>query len=394
MERAKASRQPGEDDGDESRASRLSLAPQSILTPLSVVCRKPMHWLWPGRVPFGKLTVLDGDPGTGKSTISLDIAARLSRGLPMPGEDASTTGPRDVILVSVEDDAADTIKPRLDAAGADTDRIHSLTIRAGDAEYPPDLEGYLPHIEKAITEKHAGMLILDPISALLGPDVDMHKDQDVRSVLAPLKVVAERTDCAAFLIRHFNKNSGATALHKGGGSIAIAGAARSVLAAGKNPADESKRVLAVSKSNGAEVLDVGSLSYEIIPVTLPSSGGSAEVQTTKIEWLGRSEYTANDLVAVIPSNPEERSERQEAQAKIKELLSDGPMLTKELEKEAQAAGISRRTLERVRRDLRIKGGRKTRGQGPFYLWLPGCPPAWVSSPGTFGGVGGVDERDD
>jgi Bifunctional DNA primase/polymerase, N-terminal/AAA domain len=384
-----ATRTPGEDDDDPTPVAAAQ--PEGggreyvrhRLTRMDTVRRKPVRWLWRGRIPFGKITVLDGDPGHGKSTIALDVAARLTTGRQMP-EDNDRPEPADVVIVSVEDDAGDTVRPRLEAAGADLRRAHMLTIQFGKDELLPVLSKHLPQFEEAIRTSGARLLVLDTFAAVLGDGVDMHKDQDVRSVLAPLKVMAEKLDLAVLIIRHFNKSTGGSALHRGGGSIGIAGAARSVLAVGRDPKEVGQRVLVAVKSNLAEVHEVPSLSYRMDVVDLPEDEAGEAVQTTRIAWLGTSPLTADDMVAVaVPQSHEERSAVDEAKAVVLQVLAKGAVPAKELEKEAKAAGVTARTLERARADLRVRATKTRAG------WLAALP----DTPAVLGGLGGLEERE-
>jgi RecA-family ATPase len=162
-------------------------------TLLSEVEPEQVEWLWPGRLPLGKLAVLDGDPGLGKSVVTLDVAARLSVGLELP--DGQPCEPAGVVLLSAEDGLRDTIRPRLDAAGADSERIFALStvVEAKGGERMISLTKDLTVIERAIERVEAGLVVVDPLTAFLSEKTDSHKDQDVRRALAPLAALAERT---------------------------------------------------------------------------------------------------------------------------------------------------------------------------------------------------------
>ncbi len=208
---------------------------------LSDVKPERVSWLWPGRLPLGKLTVLDGDPGKGKSTLSLDLSARLTRGDIMP--DGSGGGfPAGVVILSGEDGLADTIVPRLIAAGADLSRVVALAScpdSEGDGEHPPVLPDDLPTIRAAIARVGAKLAIIDPLMAYLSDGTNSHKDQDIRRVLFRVAALAEETGAAVLVVRHLNKATGGVALYRGGGSIGIIGAARSGLLVAADPDDEN-----------------------------------------------------------------------------------------------------------------------------------------------------------
>ena len=182
---------------------------------LSDVEPEAVSWLWPGYLPRGKLVILDGDPGVAKSTVCLDLAARVSAGAPMP--DGTGGGrPADVLLLSAEDGLADTIRPRLGAAGADVTRVHALTEVAELREdgrltkRPASLPADLPEVERIIRESQVALVIVDLLMAYLAGAVDAHRDQDVRRVLHQLAGIADRHRCTVVVVRHLNKAGGHT----------------------------------------------------------------------------------------------------------------------------------------------------------------------------------------
>src|SRR5262249_29017529 len=172
--------------------------------PVSTIAPERVDWLWTHRIPFGKLTILDGDPGLGKTAFAFDLAARVSRGLPLPHDPqpppvapAPPCASSDVRLSNAEDRAADTIPPRLDAAGADLTRCHVFPL-----EHLPTLPTDLPILERAITLHHATLVIIDPLMAVLAPTVDAYNDQSVRPVLLPLGALPATTHSPILLIPH------------------------------------------------------------------------------------------------------------------------------------------------------------------------------------------------
>jgi RecA-family ATPase len=260
----------------------LSLSQGAHLTRTHTVKPVKPKWLWPGRLAFGKLAVLDGHPGQGKSTLTLDLAARLSTGRPFPGLEGRTE-PSGAILLNAEDSTEDTIVPRLIAAGADLERVAVLESMDGDR--PWSLPGDIPALEEAIWEVGAGLVVIDPLMAFLHGSHDSSKDHDVRRALHPLADMARRTSACVLVVRHIRK-SGGKAIHAGGGSVGIGGAARSVLLAAENPDVPGDSVLAVTKNN----LGPKGPSYGYRLVTDDRMGAG------KIEWLGRSGHTADSLL--------------------------------------------------------------------------------------------------
>ena len=182
-----------------------------LTTRLADVTPGHVSWLWPGRIPLGKITTLDGSPGLGKSTIALDLAARMSTGCPLPdGSNADLHGPVGVIVASAEDGASDTILPRVLAAGGDPKRIHLLR---GKWVIPKDV----PRLRDEILQLDVKLVILDPLASFLSPDQNMLQDQAMRNALGPLARIAEETGCAFVAVRHFTKTGGTTPLYRGGG---------------------------------------------------------------------------------------------------------------------------------------------------------------------------------
>jgi hypothetical protein len=194
-----------------------------------------VEWLWKGRIPLGKLTVIDGDPGTGKSAMVNDIVARISAGRAMPDNSPAEVG--GAVLLNAEDGLSDTVRPRLEAAGADLQRVLALATT-------PDKDGIerllslpedIPVLRRGVEQVGARLVVVDPLMAFLSGSVDSHRDQDVRRALAPLARLAEETGAAVVAVRHLTKTEGSNPLYRGGGSIGIVGAARSALLVAKAP---------------------------------------------------------------------------------------------------------------------------------------------------------------
>ena len=309
------------------------------LTRLSDVEPEAVEWLWPGRLPLGKISLLEGDPGLGKSTVGVDLAARVSRGLPLPG--GGLYGPAAVVLLSAEDGLADTVRPRLDAAGADARLVFSLSLVIEDAETLPTLDGDLPRIERAVVDAKARLLVVDPLMAFLGGEVNSYRDQDVRRALAPLAKMAERQHVAVLVVRHLTKGGGAASIYRGGGSIGIVGAARSALLVAKDPEDEARRIVASVKSNLAK--PPASLAYRIEE----ASNGAP-----RLLWEeGDAGITADELLAAQAPGPEEGRPRDLAVAFLARYLSGGPRPADEVIRDGESAGHSEKTLRRARATL-------------------------------------------
>ncbi len=314
-----------------------------------------VEWVWPGRIPLAKITVFDGDPGLGTSTVTLEITARVTIGAPMPDGSPGIMG--NVVVVSAEDGLADTIRPRLDAAGAVLRKVTALTaIQGSERQYPVTLPEHLPQIESAVLGTEAKLLVLDPLMAFLSPDVNTHRDHDVRRVLHALKEVAERTGAAILIVRHLNKSAGGSPIYRGGGSIGIIGAARSGLLVAKDPDNEELRVLASTKCNLAA--QPASLSYRLEP------GANGAV---RVAWLGSSSHTAQSILA-MPEGQGERDAVSQAAEVLGSILADGPLEAKEVRRQARQAGVSDRTIDRAKELVGVKASKEGFGKEGRWLW--------------------------
>lgn len=188
-----------------------------------------MSWLWQPRIPLAKLTVLDGDPGLGKSALTLDLAARISRASAMPDGSRGLPEPAGVLLLTAEDGLGDTVRPRLEAMGADLTRVRALKGVPGataDALTPIELPRDLSLVESEASACRAALIVFDPLSAHLGSEINPYRDQDVRRALLPLAQLAEQIGAAILVVRHLTKGFSSNPLYRGGGSIAFIGAAR------------------------------------------------------------------------------------------------------------------------------------------------------------------------
>jgi hypothetical protein len=304
----------------------------------------PVDWLWHNYIPRGAITLIDGDPGTGKSQLTIDFAARVSQGWTMPPEAGTVkVAPAGVLLLSAEDDPARTIRPRLDAAAAELNRIVIVDGVNGEKfGRPVILPEDLDLIRDTAKEINAALVVIDPLMAFLTGAVDSHKDSDVRRVLHELKRFAEETRAAVLVIRHLNKmTSVSAALYRGGGSIGIIGAARSGLVVGRHPDDpENKRVLAAVKCNLGP--KPPALAFSIEPVG----------NTSRVGWIGEVDLTADQVIQHgRPGRPPE--DIGEALALLQEQLAAGPKPAAEITAAATARGISERKLRRAKKELGV-----------------------------------------
>ncbi len=337
------------------------LAPghRSVLLRVADVEPENIRWLWRGRIALGKLSLLVGDPGLGKSFVTLDMAARLSTGSPWPDGAMAPRG--SVLILSAEDDPADTIRPRLDALDADPSRIHILqAVRDSSGsgavvERMPRLND-LPVLAEAIERVgDVKLLIIDPIAAYLGSDVDSHKNSDIRALLAPLAAIAGRYGIAIVGVSHLNKSQGG-AIYRTMGSLAFTAAARAVWCVTKDPQDEHRRLVLPIKNNIGP--DQGGLAYQI-----EDDRGQA-----RIVWERDPVHAnVNDILASTPVT-EDRTERGEAAEWLRGLLADGSLSAKDVERQAKQAGFSWATIRRAKDVLGIKPA-KTRFDGGWEWTL-------------------------
>ena len=287
----------------------------------------PVEWLWKPYLPFGKLSVLQGNPGEGKTYFAMHLAAACTNGKLLPNMERME--PFNVIYQTAEDGLGDTVKPRLIEAGADLDRV--LVIDDSDVQLTLSDE----RIEKAIVENNARLVIIDPIQAYLGADVDMNRANEVRPIFMRLGQVAQRTGCAILLIGHLNKAAGMQSLQRGLGSIDIAAAVRSVMFIGKPKHDPTMRILTHEKSSLAPT--GVSLAF-----SLGDEGG--------FRWVGEYDITADEMLSGI--EPQRETKTQQAKDLICALLAGGKqVLSEDIDKAALERGIPGRTVRDAKREL-------------------------------------------
>ena len=287
----------------------------------------PVEWRWKPYLPFGKLSVLQGNPGEGKTYFAMHLAAACTNGKLLPNMERME--PFNVIYQTAEDGLGDTVKPRLIEAGADLDRV--LVIDDSEVQLTLSDE----RIEKAIVENNARLVIIDPIQAYLGADVDMNRANEVRPIFMRLGQVAQRTGCAILLIGHLNKAAGMQSLQRGLGSIDIAAAVRSVMFIGKLKHDPTMRILTYEKSSLAP--PGVSLAF-----SLGDEGG--------FRWVGEYDITADEMLSGI--EPQRETKTQQAKDLICALLAGGKqVLSEDIDKAALERGIPGRTVRDAKREL-------------------------------------------
>lgn len=330
--------------------------PRVVMRPASAFEHRTIEWLEPGRVALGKLTLLAGDPGLGKSFLTLDLAARVSRGGLPEGKPAGHA-----LILSAEDDPNDTIRPRLEAMGADLTRVHlveGVVAPQGRVCRPARLDDdmkVLAHAARQIEDLR--LIVIDPISAYLG-STDSHNNAEVRAVLAELARLARWTGAAVVCVTHLNKSQGnqSKAVYRAMGSLAFTAAARTVFAVSKHPDHPDKRVVSTVKSN----------------ISGPGDSRVFEVREGRFRWLEERCTLDADAIEGGQESVDQVSAMEEAVDFLRQLLRDRPVQAVDGLFQASTLGLSDRTLTRARRRLGVVAVRSG-GHGAWMWALPGQP---------------------
>ncbi len=312
------------------------------------VVSKEVEWLWYPYIPYGKITIIEGDPGEGKTTLVLKLAAALSRGLPLPCDDDKEYEPIHIIYQTAEDGIEDTIKPRLEKAGADCSMIRVIDETDKELSMTDD------RLEQAIIETKARLIILDPIQAYIGATVDMHRANEIRPVLKHLGIIAEKHNCAIILIGHMNKASGSKSTYRGLGSIDIQATARSVLLVARLRDKPNIRIMAHDKSSLAPAGDA--IGFEM-------------TEDNGMVCIGPYDITIDELL----SGNEGRGKKKLdiAENFIKEYFGSNKVIpSNEIMMEAAKRSIKRNTLLSAKKKLGIKSDKEKAEDGTIYwTWV-------------------------
>ena len=320
--------------------------------PIDILCfsdirTDTVEWLWYPYIPKGKITILQGDPGEGKTTLALQLAALVSRGIMwgMTEEQVSTRRPANVVYQTAEDGLTDTIKPRLMQAKADCNHVYTIH------EHNEALTLNDVRLEYALQQLHPTLVILDPIQAYLGANVDMHRANEIRPVMQILAQAAQRYNCAVVLIGHMNKKAGDKSMYRGLGSIDLAAAARSVLLMARDPQEQDMRILVQVKS---------SLAKEGDPLQFKLGD-----EDCLLGFHGRYRGNLSELFQADAAMQTDRID--EAIALLQQELAGGERRSAELMQLAKEKGISKSTLSRARKQLGVKAYHK---HGIWYNTFP------------------------
>ena len=312
------------------------------------VVSKEVEWLWYPYIPYGKITIIEGDPGEGKTTLVLKLAAALSRGLPLPCDDDKEYEPIHIIYQTTEDGIEDTIKPRLEKTGADCSMIRVIDETDKELSMTDD------RLEQAIIETGARLIILDPIQAYIGATVDMHRANEIRPVLKHLGIIAEKHNCAIILIGHMNKASGSKSTYRGLGSIDIQATARSVLLVARLRDKPNIRIMAHDKSSLAPAGDA--IGFEM-------------TEDSGMVCIGPYDITIDELL----SGNEGRGKKKLdiAENFIKEYFGTNKVIpSNEIMMEAAKRSIKRNTLLSEKKKLGITSDKEKAEDGTIYwTWV-------------------------
>ncbi len=312
------------------------------------VVSKEVEWLWYPYIPYGKITIIEGDPGEGKTTLVLKLAAALSMGLPLPCDDDKEYEPIHIIYQTAEDGIEDTIKPRLEKAGADCSMIRVIDETDKELSMTDD------RLEQAIIETGARLIILDPIQAYIGATVDMHRANEIRPVLKHLGIIAEKHNCAIILIGHMNKASVSKSTYRGLGSIDIQATARSVLLVARLRDKPNIRIMAHDKSSLAPAGDA--IGFEM-------------TEDNGMVCIGPYDITIDELL----SGNEGRGKKKLdiAENFIKEYFGSNKVIpSNEIMMEAAKRSIKRNTLLSAKKKLGITSDKEKAEDGTIYwTWI-------------------------
>jgi putative DNA primase/helicase len=342
----------GTNQGNRAKRCRDAL----VITSFTKITAEQVAWLWPNVIPLGKLSLIAGFPGMNKSLVTVDIASRISRGTALPFSPGTASDPGDVLFLSAEDSAEDTIKPRLLAAGADMDRVHSASANIGSNRMFRLTD--LRMLDQAVMRFRAlKLIVIDPLSAYMG-GVDSYRDASVRELLSPLTELAARRRVAIIGVVHLNKGARGDALARITGSVGIGAAARAVWLVGKDPEQDSGRVMACIKSNLGP--DGMQLRFNMKTVSVPGLPNQPKAQ-----WIQAGETCSLTAIMQASGERDKRcSEIDRAVAWLRDTLAEQSLPAEKVKALAKSNDLSEPTLNRAK----SLAGIVSRKAGEAWYW--------------------------
>lgn len=346
---------------------------EPISTCLADVESKELKWLWSNRIPMGKLTLIAGYPGVGKSLLTVYMAAVVTTGGAWPDTPDESTEKGSVILLTAEDDLSDTVKPRMDAAGVDPSKVTvmegvKLTVEGGEDQQFFKLTGknHLLGLYKLIESlSDVRLIIIDPITAYVGK-IDSHRNADVRGVLQPLCKLAEEVGAAVVCIIHPNKSSSLKAIHRATGSAAFVEAARAFWLVVEDKNDKDRKQLVPSKTNLSD--NPTAMAYRIVDV--PGDGDKLTSYACEFEpepfYMTADEALSGDSADKRTRKPSPKLDR--AVGWLKKTLKDGPIPEKKIERMAEENDISKSTLKNAKKSAGARSDKEGVGKDGRWLW--------------------------
>ena len=339
----------------------LDASNRLVVRRASDIAPQPVRWLWPGRLPLGKVTLLAGEPGLGKSQLTCEIAASVSTGREWPlGEGRAPLG--NVLIFSAEDDAADTIRPRLEAAGADLNRVSivtSVNVRRGNARRSFSLQDDLPLLEAEIERiGDLVLVIIDPVTSYLGK-VDSHKNAELRAVLEPLGELAARRGFSVLAVTHFSKGGTGSANNRIIGSIAFVAAARAAHIVALDKDDEERRLFIPTKNNVGPKCQGLSFRMQLLKI---SNGEFAP----SVLWEGATDISAEEALGIGSGRDRSAPAREEAEEFLKAILANAPLPQRRIKSEAEQAGVAWAAVRRAKTTLGVTASKS--GLDGGWVW--------------------------
>lgn len=322
---------------------------------------KSINWIWPGRIPSQCVTLLEGDPGCGKSTITCTFASHISRGKDWPDGEPCPQG--HVIIANAEDPEEEVLLPRLVAAKASLDNVSIIVPSHKGNDDIFTIPDSVADLKKTICSWNVKLVIFDPLEAFLSTKVNNYSNHHVRHALRSLENLAKECNCAIVIVRHLNKDSGKAAIYRGGGSIGIIGAARAGILVSKDPANKERCLMVPNKGNWSALKE--GLAYKTVTTELVGPNGEA-ISTSRIVWDGETSLGANDVLAAT-SDLVEASNLDDAANFLRNCLKDGPKFSGLIFEEAAAQGLGKKTIYDAAKMIDVL--KSPEGEGKQLRWI-------------------------